>query len=369
LYRIEFAGQKYYFCSVNEQEKYIKRCIDLAKNGLSAAMPNPSVGAVLVFDNVIIGEGFTSAYGGKHAEVNAIESVKDIYLLAQATLYVSLEPCSHFGKTPPCADLIIASKIKKVIIGAKDSNEKVSGKGIQKLLDAGIDVEVGVLEKECREVNKRFFTFYEKQRPYIILKWAQTLDGFIAPNPETRNSKNPVWITNQYSRQLVHQWRSQEQAILVGTKTVLADNPKLNVRDVYGKNPLRIVLDRTGKINDSFHVKDNTLKTIVFTEKINMVSKENLIYENCIFDDNLLNFICLKLYKLNIQSIIIEGGSSTLNSFISSNFWDEANVFIGNTNFGSGIKAPKLPNGKIKKLVLKNDFLINIKNHDNNHNF
>jgi diaminohydroxyphosphoribosylaminopyrimidine deaminase/5-amino-6-(5-phosphoribosylamino)uracil reductase len=354
---------------VNEQEKYIKRCIELARNGLSAAMPNPSVGAVLVFDNTIIGEGFTSAYGGKHAEVNAIESVTNINLLSQATLYVSLEPCSHFGKTPPCADLIIASKIKKVIIGAKDSNEKVSGKGIQKLKNAGIAVEVGILEKECREVNKRFFTFHEKKRPYIILKWAQTLDGFIAPNPETRNSKNPVWITNHYSRQLVHQWRSQEQAILVGTTTVLADNPKLDVRDFKGKNPIRIILDKAGKIDDSFHVKDNSIKTIVFTEEINKVSKENLQYENCIFDGNLINFICSKLFDLNIQSLIVEGGSKTLTSFIDSNFWDEAFVFIGNTNFGNGINAPKIPNGLMEKLEVKNDFLLKIKNHDNNHNF
>jgi diaminohydroxyphosphoribosylaminopyrimidine deaminase/5-amino-6-(5-phosphoribosylamino)uracil reductase len=366
---IEFARQKYYFCFVNEQEKYIKRCIVLAKNGLPAAMPNPSVGAVLVFNNTIIGEGFTSAYGGKHAEVNAIESVKNKSLLSQATLYVSLEPCSHFGKTPPCADLIIVSKIKKVVVGAKDSNEKVAGKGIQKLLDAGIEVEVGILENECREVNKRFFIFHEKQRPFIILKWAQTLDGFIAPNPEARNSKNPVWITNEYSRQLVHQWRSEEQAILVGTTTVLSDNPNLNVRDFYGKNPIRLVLDKTGKINDSFHVKDNTIQTIVFTEEKNQVSKENLIYENCILDATVLNFICLKLFEQNIQSVIIEGGSTTLTSFIDAKLWDEARIFIGNTTFGNGIKAPKMPEGEMEKLVLKNDFLLKIKNHDNNHNF
>ncbi|WP_094179244.1 bifunctional diaminohydroxyphosphoribosylaminopyrimidine deaminase/5-amino-6-(5-phosphoribosylamino)uracil reductase RibD, partial [Flavobacterium psychrophilum] len=198
-------------------EKYIKRCIELAKNGLPAAMPNPSVGAVIVFENKIIGEGYTAAYGGNHAEVNAILSVKNKDLLAKSTIYVSLEPCSHFGKTPPCCDLIIKYKIPNVVIGTVDSNSKVSGQGIKKLIEAGANVIVGILEAECRESNKRFFTFHEKKRPYIILKWAETKDQFIAPL--LKNEQKPVWITNIYSRQLAHKWRTEEQAILVGTQT------------------------------------------------------------------------------------------------------------------------------------------------------
>ena len=247
-------------------EKYIKRCIQLAKNGLPAAMPNPSVGAVIVFENTIIGEGYTSAYGGNHAEVNAILSVKNKELLSKSTIYVSLEPCSHFGKTPPCSDLIINYKIPNVVIGTVDSNSKVAGQGIKKLMEAGAHVTVGILEDECRASNKRFFTFHEKKRPYIILKWAESEDGFIAPS--SKKEQKPVWITNKYSRQLVHKWRSEEAAILVGTQTVVDDNPKLDVRDWAGKNPTRIVLDKNNRIPKESYIFDNRQKTVLISDSI-----------------------------------------------------------------------------------------------------
>ena len=241
-------------------EHYIKRCLEISKSGIGTTRPNPSVGAVLVVDDKIIGEGFTSPYGGSHAEVNAISAVKDQTLLATATMYVTLEPCSHFGKTPPCADLIIKSEIKKVVIGCIDSNVLVAGKGVERLQNAGCEVIVGVLEKECKAHHKRFFTFQTQKRPFIILKWAQTLDAFIAP--KKRATQAPVWITKEVSRQLVHKWRSEEQAILVGTTTVLDDNPGLDVRYWKGEDPVRIVIDRELKILTSLKVHDGSVKTI-----------------------------------------------------------------------------------------------------------
>ncbi|HUH46371.1 MAG TPA: bifunctional diaminohydroxyphosphoribosylaminopyrimidine deaminase/5-amino-6-(5-phosphoribosylamino)uracil reductase RibD, partial [Arenibacter sp.] len=216
----------YYFCGVKIHEKYISRCIQLAKNGLGTTFPNPMVGSIIVHEGKIIGEGHTSSYGGPHAEVNAINSVKDPSQLKESTIYVTLEPCSHFGKTPPCADLIIEHGIPRVVIGTLDPNEKVAGRGVKKLQAAGCDIIVGVLEQECREHHKRFLTYHTKGRPYIILKWAETRDGYIAP-PKEKRQKNPepFWISNPYSQQLVHQWRTQEHAIMVGTTTVLADNP------------------------------------------------------------------------------------------------------------------------------------------------
>ncbi len=228
--------------SLTTDEKIMLRCIQIAKNGLGTTAPNPMVGAVIVNENRIIGEGFTSAFGGSHAEVNAIRSVQDKSLLKSSTLYVTLEPCSHYGKTPPCADLIIKMGLKKVVIGLIDPHEKVAGNGIKKLEASGCIVQVGILQKECAEHHKRFLTFYTKKRPYIILKWAETADGFIAPEPSQREiDKKPFWITNTTSRQLVHKWRSEEPGILVGNNTVLADNPKLNLRDWKGHAPTRIV--------------------------------------------------------------------------------------------------------------------------------
>ena len=340
---------------------YMNRCIELAKNGLPMAMPNPSVGAVIVFEDRIIGEGYTSAYGRNHAEVNAINAVKDKSLLAKATLYVSLEPCSHFGKTPPCCDLIIKHKIENVVVGTIDPNSKVAGTGIKKLQENGAKVTVGVLEKECQELNKRFFTFHNKKRPYIILKWAESLDGFIAPSSKVK--QEPVWISNDFSRQLVHKWRSEEQAILVGTKTVLADNPKLNVRDWSGKNPVRIILDRNNVIDKNYYIKDEKIKTIIITEQENILSSENCIYENAIFDFQLTKAIAHISYKYGLQSILIEGGKQTLQAFIDDTLWDEARVFVGTIYLKSGIKAPVL-NENFQLKNIKKDQLKLYFNHD-----
>ena len=286
-------------------------------------MPNPSVGAVLVHNNKIIAEGYTSAYGGSHAEVNCIAFAKanTPELIAQSTLYVSLEPCSHWGKTPPCADLVIASGIKKVVIGTIDPFAKVAGAGIKRLIQAGVDVTVGIQEKECQEINKRFFTYHEKKRPYIILKWAETADGFIAP--KTRDAQQPVWITNTYSRQLVHKWRSEEMAILVGGKTVLEDNPSLTTRDWEGKNPLRVVIDTKGNLGKNLAVFNQEAETLVMPS-----TDPQLISET--------------LYDKEIQSVIIEGGAQTLQQFIDVNLWDEARIFKGNISFSEGTKAPQL---------------------------
>lgn len=345
-------------------EKYIKRCIELAKNGLGTTYPNPLVGSVIVYNGKIIGEGWHRKAGEPHAEVNAVNSVKDKSLLSKATIYVSLEPCSHFGKTPPCCDLIIANKIPNVVIGTIDPFAKVAGNGIKKLIEAGRNVKVGILEDECNEVNKRFFTFHQKKRPYLILKWAETADGFIAPDEisrqiQNKGDKKPVWITNAYSRQLVHKWRSQEQAILVGTKTVLDDNPKLDVRDWSGENPIRIVLDRTGKISEDYSVKDRKTKTIIITESQNFKNSDNIFYENCTFDNSLASTISDILFRHEIQSVIVEGGRQTLQTFIDANLWDEALVFKGNVSLKKGISAPNLRGYLIKKqTVLDDEFLI-----------
>ncbi|TBX70438.1 bifunctional diaminohydroxyphosphoribosylaminopyrimidine deaminase/5-amino-6-(5-phosphoribosylamino)uracil reductase RibD [Flavobacterium silvisoli] len=342
-------------------QTYIRRCIQLAKNGLGTTYPNPLVGSVIVHQGKIIGEGWHRKAGEPHAEVNAINSVKDKSLLKQSTLYVSLEPCSHFGKTPPCCDLIIKHQIPNVIIGTVDPNSKVAGTGIARLAANNIKVTVGVLEAECNELNKRFFTFHNKQRPYIILKWAESSDGFIAPL--TKDKQEPVWISNVYSRQLVHKWRSEEQAILVGTQTVLDDNPKLDVRDWKGNNPIRIVLDRSGKISNDYQVMDGKTKTILITEQENLTFSENRIPESVTFDTKLTQKIADILYKHGIQSVIIEGGKQTLQSFIEADLWDEARVFIGVASFNKGVKAPTL-NGIPKKTQVKEDQLKIFINHD-----
>lgn len=330
------------------------RCLQLANNGFPAAIPNPSVGAVIVVNNKIIGEGFTSPYGGPHAEVNAINNVHNEQLLKKATMYVSLEPCSHYGKTPPCSDLIIAQSIPKIVIGTVDPFAKVAGRGIEKLLRAGRDVIIGVLEEECQRVNKRFFTFHKKKRPFIILKWAQTLDGFIAPDPDKRDKKEPIWITNEYSRQIVHKLRTEERSILVGTNTVLQDNPSLTARDWHGKNPLRIVLDREGKIPAEATVFNEEIKTLVFTKK-KQESAENLEFIEVDFINNLPMQICNVLFEKEIQSLIIEGGTKTLQSFIDAELWDEAWVFTGNNHFHKGIKAPVYQGKLIEKQVIFED--------------
>ncbi|PRZ28093.1 bifunctional diaminohydroxyphosphoribosylaminopyrimidine deaminase/5-amino-6-(5-phosphoribosylamino)uracil reductase RibD [Flavobacterium granuli] len=350
-------------------EKYLRRCIELAKNGLGTTYPNPLVGSVIVYNDQIIGEGWHKKAGEPHAEVNAIHSVKDKSLLQKATIYVSLEPCSHFGKTPPCCDLIIQNKIPNVVIGTVDPNEKVAGKGIRKLIEAGIKVTVGVLENECNELNKRFFTFHQKKRPYLILKWAESQDGFIAPNIISRkeqygSEKKPVWITNPYSRQLVHKWRSEEQAILIGTKTALEDNPKLDVRDWTGNHPVRVILDQNNRIPKTNHIFDNQTKTVIICGKITDADSKNTIFESIDFEQNIAPQLTKLLFKHQIQSVIIEGGSQTLQTFIDANLWDEARVFIGNSILGDGIKAPILARKQFKKHWIDRDELIISRNHD-----
>lgn len=335
---------------MDTNEKYISRCLELAQCGLPSTMPNPSVGAVIVVDNIIIGEGYTSAYGGSHAEVNAINAVKDKSILTKATLFVSLEPCSHFGKTPPCADLIIKHQIPNVVVGIVDPYAKVAGAGIKKLIDAGINVTVGVLEKECLEMNKRFFTFHQKQRPYIILKWAETQDGFIAP--DFRQERKPVWISNEFSRQLVHKWRSEEHAIIVGTKTVIDDNPRLDTRDWFGKNPFKIIIDKNNRISKENHIFDNQSEYEILSE------------ETIDFSSPIASQIAIYLYNKNIQSVIIEGGKQTLQTFIDENVWDEARVFKSNILFENGIKAPELKLKNYKKTNIFCDELLIYRNND-----
>ena len=340
----------------------MRRCLELAKNGLGTTYPNPMVGSVIVCDGKIIGEGWHKKSGEPHAEVNAVNSVKDKSLLKRSTIYVSLEPCSHFGKTPPCCDLIIENKIPNVIVGTVDSNIKVAGNGIKKLIEAGAKVTVGILETECKELNKRFFTFHEKKRPYVILKWAETQDGFIAPL--TKLEQKPVWITNKFSRQLVHKWRSEEQAILVGTNTVIDDNPKLDVRDWTGNNPIKIILDQNNRIPKDSYIFNNQVKTIIFSNSSTRINQENSIFEVIDFKKNLANQILNVLYKHHIQSVMIEGGLQTLQTFIDENLWDEARVFIGNNNFETGIKAPLLALKNIEKHIIENDILLISRNND-----
>ena len=332
------------------EEKYIKRCIELAKNGLGTTYPNPLVGSVVVCNDKIIGEGWHRKSGEPHAEVNAINSVKDKSLLSKSTIYVSLEPCSHFGKTPPCCDLIISNNIPNIVIGTIDPFAQVSGNGIKKLVEAGRTVSVGILEKECNELNKRFFTFHNKKRPYIILKWAQSQDGFIAP--VSKEKKEPVWITNEISRQLVHKWRSEEQAILVGTNTALDDNPSLTTRDWTGNNPIRVVLDQNNRISKENHIFDSQAKTI-------SISKDTFDFNKSVALE-----IAGYLFENTIQSVIIEGGRQTLQTFIDEGLWDEARVFIGNCNLKDGIKAPNISYNNIKKQHIQDDELLIFFNHD-----
>ncbi|REH48739.1 diaminohydroxyphosphoribosylaminopyrimidine deaminase [Tenacibaculum gallaicum] len=344
-------------------EKYIQRCLQLAKKGVGTTRPNPSVGAIIVHNSKIIGEGFTSPYGGSHAEVNAINSVQNQELLKEATIYVTLEPCSHHGKTPPCADLIIKKGIPNIVIGCIDTNSLVSGKGIERLRKAGRNVIVGVCEEACKEHHKRFFTVQNKKRPYIILKWAETKDGFIAPL--TKDEQKPVWISNKYSQQLVHKWRSEEHAILVGTNTVIADNPSLTVRSWKGNNPVRVVIDKNLRIPSEVTVFDEDVQTIIITEaekEISVISNDSeksqkLIYEQIDFSSQVAKQICEVLHKHQIQSVIIEGGAQTLQTFIDANLWDEAKVFIGDVSFGEGVKRPIINTKLSSEEKIDNDIL------------
>jgi diaminohydroxyphosphoribosylaminopyrimidine deaminase / 5-amino-6-(5-phosphoribosylamino)uracil reductase len=326
---------------MGQDEKFMLRAIELAEMGRGKVSPNPMVGCVLVHDGQIIGEGFHEFYGGPHAEPNAIASVSQKELIPESTAYISLEPCAHWGKTPPCANLLVKEGVKKVVIGTLDSNPLVGGKGVQILKKGGIEVVSGILESKVRTQNVRFFTYMEKQRPYIILKWAQTRDNFIA-----KNNYDSKWISNVYSRQLVHKWRGQEDAIMVGTQTAKYDNPQLNVRDWNGKNPVRIVIDRTLSLDSDLHLFDQSQATICYNQ-IKSEVLNNLEWAK-LQEGFEIEHILEDLYAKKIQSIIVEGGAQLLKKFIQLELWDEARVFVGKNEFGTGISAP-LISGRIKE--------------------
>ncbi|MDR3652021.1 MAG: bifunctional diaminohydroxyphosphoribosylaminopyrimidine deaminase/5-amino-6-(5-phosphoribosylamino)uracil reductase RibD [Paludibacter sp.] len=322
------------------EEKYMSRCLQLARFGDGYVAPNPMVGAVLVCDDKIIGEGYHRHYGEAHAEPNAIHSVKDKELLKQATLYVSLEPCSHYGKTPPCANLIVSSGIPRVVIGTLDPNPKVSGRGVDILRKAGIEVVVGVLEDECRELNKRFFIYQTQKRPYVLLKWAQTQDGFI-DRIRTDCTEPPLQISNEITKQLTHKMRSENQSILVGANTVLLDNPSLTVRNWTGKSPIRIAIDSNGRIPENFNLMDGSIPTLIFTQKVR-TNKTHVEFIHIDFDSNRLKTILQEIYERNIHSVLVEGGATILNSFIEEGLWDEANVEVSPQRINEGVAAPVL---------------------------
>lgn len=322
-----------------DHEKFMCRCLELAALGRGNVSPNPMVGCVIVKDGLVVGEGYHRRYGKAHAEVNAIESVGDAEVLKHSTLYVNLEPCSHWGKTPPCADLIVQKQIPRVVIGNVDSHEKVMGQGINRLREAGVDVMTGVLHQQCRELNARFFTFHENKRPYIILKWAQTQDGFIDIASHLKTSSRGLWITNDICRKIVHQWRAHEDAILVGTRTAIDDNPSLTTREWPGSNPLRLVIDKSLKMNANSMLLDGSTPTVVFTSQYKQ-SFHNVSFHQ--MDGISALSICEYLYERNIQSLIVEGGGVLLQSFINEGLWDEARVFRGEGYFIEGVKAPEL---------------------------
>ncbi len=314
----------------------MKRCLQLANKGLGSVQTNPLVGSVIVHNNVIIGEGYHQKYGNGHAEVNAIDNVKNKDLLKESTLYVNLEPCAHTGKTPPCSDLIIRYNIPKVVIGCVDSFSEVAGKGIEKMKRAGIDVIMGVMEKESRKINKRFFTFHEQKRPYVILKWAESQDGFIAPIASLHDKQR--WITDKSTQVLVHKWRSEEHAILVGYNTVKKDNPSLTVREYDGNNPVRVIIDKELSLPNNKKIFNKDAKTIIFNS-IKQGNDEVNYFEKINFNDDVVSQILKKLYSHNIQSVIVEGGAKTLQLFIN-NGADEIRQLKANTHLYSGIAAP-----------------------------
>lgn len=339
-------------------EKYMQRALELAQLGLGKVSPNPLVGCVIVHENQIAGEGWHQQYGGPHAEVNAIEAVRDKTLLKESDVYVTLEPCAHYGKTPPCANLLVEHKVKRVIICNADTNPLVAGKGVKILTDAGIEVVENVLAAKGKLINKRFFTYFNKKRPYIILKWAETGDGFIA-----RENFDSKWISNDFSRKLVHKWRAEEDAVLVGSNTGHYDNPRLNVRDWEGRNPVRVAADRNLRLSPALHLFDQSQPTLIYN-LLKDEEKENLIFIKIgrkTFFEELFN----DLYERKIQSVIVEGGSVLLNKLIAANLWDEARVFKTEKLFGSGIKAPQLNGVLAEQMNALSDTLFYYKNQTN----
>ena len=336
--------------------KFMRRCIELAARAEGATYPNPMVGAVIVCDGEIIGEGYHLKPGGPHAEVIAINSVIDRSRLGSSTLYVNLEPCSHFGKTPPCADLIISESIPRVVAGTADSSEKVSGKGLARLRDAGCHVKSGVIEEECRRLNRRFFTFNEKKRPYITLKWAQSADGYIDKKRSGNDKAYPAWITGKPERALVHKWRSAEQSILVGAGTVRADAPRLNVREWSGSDPLKIVLSGSGTIDNMESLTGAGGTVIIFTYNSDADIPGTL---RIVLDKNIPSCrqVVEYLFNSGIQSLFIEGGTNVLDHFISNGLWDEARIFTGEEYFGDGVRAPLITGSLFSRTVFRSTVL------------
>jgi diaminohydroxyphosphoribosylaminopyrimidine deaminase/5-amino-6-(5-phosphoribosylamino)uracil reductase len=325
---------------MQEHLKYMNRCLELARMGRNRVAPNPMVGAIIVYNNQIIGEGYHREFGKPHAEVNAINSVSDLSMLSESTMYVNLEPCSHYGKTPPCSDLIVQKKIKKVVIGCLDSNPDVAGKGVAHMQNNGVNVEVGVLEKESRKLNRRFFTFHEKRRPYIILKWAQSADGYMDIN---RKDEKPEihWISTVQSKRLVHTWRAMEPAILIGNKTAINDDPELTTREVYGANMLRILIDPTLKTKPTLKIYNKSANTLVVNH-IKEGIEDNIEYLKLDNSSDFLQALFDELYQRNILTVMVEGGKKTHQHFIESGLWDEARIINGKVFFKDGLKAPEI---------------------------
>ena len=327
-------------------EKYMWRTLQLAKKGLGFTKNNPLVGSVIVHNGIIIGEGYHRKIGEEHAEVNAINSVKDQSLLKKSTLYVSLEPCSHHGKTPPCAALIVSKGIPRVVIAVKDPNDKVSGKGIEMLIDAGVDVTVGVLEQEAKELNESFFVNQTKRRPFVTLKWAQTQDGFIDYERDGQELP-PLKLSNSVTQCVVHKLRSQSMGIMVGTNTALKDNPTLNTRNWFGDNPIRIVLDRTGKLPADSNLFNDFAPTVVFTELGSYPVANNATIIEIDFEEDVVEQVLDELYEMNIATLFVEGGSKLISSFVEKGAWDQAYVEIANIQIGNGVRAPQVSGSSI----------------------
>lgn len=324
---------------MTEDEKYMRRCLQLARNGICGASPNPMVGAVIVHNGRIIGEGYHAHYGGPHAEVNAISSVTQPELLCRSTIYVSLEPCSHYGHTPPCADLIISKQIPRVVIGCQDPFSEVAGRGIKRLRDAGREVIVGVLEKECLDLNRKFITFHTKHRPYILLKWAQSADGFIG------DGEKPILLSSPLTQMIAHKHRSECAAILVGRRTALTDNPSLTTRFWSGAHPVRLVIDKDLTLPADLRLFDGQVPTWVFTQKEHP-QHHSVDYINLDFRTDILPQIMEQLFKRNIQSVLVEGGAAVLQSFIDADLWDEADIELCPQKIVKGIKAPVMKREK-----------------------
>ena len=330
---------------------YMQRCLQLAINGMGQVAPNPMVGSVIVCNDQIIGEGFHRRYGGPHAEVNAIESVRQPELLTHSTLYVNLEPCSHYGHTPPCAALIINKKIPRVIIANIDPNPKVAGCGIKMLREAGVEVITGVLAKEGEWLNRRFFVYQRQRRPFVLLKWAQSADGYLDKLRDNTCTTPPIQLSTDFTKMLVHKTRTEESAIMVGTTTAVKDNPKLTAHQWIGKNPLRVVVDRQLRIPLDYHLLDHSVPTIVYTEQVKE-NEPNLSFVTISFADNVITQIMSDLFRRNVLSVIVEGGEQFLHSFIRAGIWDEARVEIAPLWLGEGVKAPPMHGQIISKEII-----------------